>query len=222
MAGLPAWAPTPVTGDPQAATAARWRWLAAQRSLPTTGRAASYSNIGYDILGDCLAAAAAQPYVDALGGFTGPLNLNQTTLVSADYARHLARGQGGFDQRAIGASGGLFSSASDMAGWLRHQLSGTPAVRASQQILVRTRDLTSLERLSNAGEPSGIGLGWLELPAQSGRPRLLQKTGGYSGFMSYAAIAPNRRVGAFVSVPSTSVDTVRTLATRTNNLLSAL
>ena len=222
-AGLPRWANTPVTGPPQAATAARWRWLAAQAGLPTPVRAASYSNIGYDLLGDCLAAAAGEPYVQALARrLITPFRLIDTAPVLPDPRRLLAAGQGASDQRAIAASGGLYSTASDMAGWLRHQLSATPAVRFSQQIPVRARDLAGLERLSNAGAPSGIGLGWLELAAQGGRPRLLQKTGGYGGFMSYTAIAPDRRVGAFVSVPSTSVDTVRALASRINTLLAAL
>jgi len=60
------------------AEAARWAWLKGRR-LPPPGLHAHYSNLGFDLLGDAIAAADKRPYALALKTrVTGPLAMDDT------------------------------------------------------------------------------------------------------------------------------------------------
>ena len=54
------------------------------------------------------------------------------------------------------------------------------------------------------GAASGIGLAWIEQAASQGRPRILEKTGGGDGFLTYVVIDPARRAGVFVGFDNVS------------------
>jgi D-alanyl-D-alanine-carboxypeptidase/D-alanyl-D-alanine-endopeptidase len=221
-------------GLPAAAAAeARWAWLARQRRLSAPGRRALYSNIGFDVLGDTLSDATGAPYAQVLAtGITGPLGMVDTTpaptpeqcarLMSPDPARppHPC-----VDQSDNAASGGLYSTADDMALWLRAQLApgaAADARRVSQAIYVQRSALAAALGLDHAGPASAIGLGWIEQTATPSHPRTLEKTGGGDGFLTYVVIDPARRVGVFVAFDNTSDKRMAPVTTDANDLVALL
>ncbi len=59
----------------------RWQWLAGAKLKAAPGTDASYSNLGYDLLGDALARAAGMPYPALLQQLiTRPLGMKDTTF----------------------------------------------------------------------------------------------------------------------------------------------
>lgn len=203
-------------GQPAAvASAARWAWLAQQRRLPPPGVGAVYSNIAFDLLGDALAKASGASYGDALhAAVIGPLGMTDTTATpSAEQCRRMMSGDPDrrpfpcVDQSGEAASGGLYSTAADMALWLKAQLApGAEQGRRSisQAVYVRRAQLASAIGLDHAGPASGIGLAWIEQDASPGRPRLLEKTGGGDGFLTFVVIDPVHRAGVFVGFNNVS------------------
>jgi D-alanyl-D-alanine-carboxypeptidase/D-alanyl-D-alanine-endopeptidase len=198
-----------------AASAARWAWLAKQRRLPPPGRGAQYSNLAFDLLGDALASASGVPYGAALSdAVTGPLGMSDTTAApSLEQCQRMMAGDARrkpfpcVDQSGESASGGLYSTANDMALWLKAQLApaATPGVRSvSQAVYVRREQLTYASGLDHAGPASGVGLAWIEQDASPGRPRILEKTGGGDGFLTYVVIDPVHRAGVFVGFNNVS------------------
>jgi len=205
-----------LAGQPAAlAIPARWAWLAQPQRLPRPGAGAVYSNVGFDLLGDALAKASNTSYSAALAAaVTGPLGMADTT--AAPSAEQCARMMAGdpnrkpfpcVDQSGEAASGGLYSTANDMALWLKAELApGAEQGRRSisQAVYVRREQLTTVSGLDHAGRASGIGLAWIEQDAAAGRPRLLEKTGGGDGFLAFVAIDPVRRAGVFVGFDNAS------------------
>jgi D-alanyl-D-alanine-carboxypeptidase/D-alanyl-D-alanine-endopeptidase len=217
---------------PEAAEAARWAWLKGRR-LPPPGLHAHYSNLGFDLLGDALAAADKRPYVEALKArVTAPLAMADTTsrLTADECARLMAPGALTAetpcqDTTEAAASGGIYSTAADMAAWIKHQLpSGAPGadVRAGQAIYVRPETLASQEGLDVAGPPAGIGLAWIQLAPTATHATLLEKTGGGGGFMTYVVIDPLARVGVFVAIDRMGHRQIQALSARANDLVGAL
>ncbi len=213
--GLPREAPIKPDQSEASAGAARWAWLSGQRRLPPPGVGALYSNIGFELLGDALARASGRSYGAALNtAVTGPLGMADTTATpSAEQCARMMAGDAKrkafpcVDQSGEAASGGLYSTANDMALWLKAQLAGVDSSGArtiSQQIYVRRAQLAAAVGLDHAGAASGIGLAWIEQDASPGRPRLLEKTGGGDGFLTYLAIDPAHRAGVFVGFNNVS------------------
>ena len=166
-------------GQPAAvASAARWAWLAQQRRLPPPGAGALYSNVAFDLLGDALAKASGGSYSDALdAAVTGPLDMADTTArPSAEQCRRMMAGDPDrkpfpcVDQSGEAASGGLYSTASDMALWLKAELApGAEQGRRSisQAVYLRRAQLATVIGLDHAGPADGVGLAWIE---QDGTP----------------------------------------------------
>ncbi len=213
--GLPREAPIRPGQPAAAASVARWSWLLQQRRLPPPGVGAVYSNIAFDLLGDALAAAARTPYGAALNArVTGPLGMNDTTATpSAEQCQRMMATDPNrkpfpcVDQSGEAASGGLYSTAGDMALWLKAQLApaaelGPRAI--SQAVYVRRQQLKTAAGLDHAGPANGIGLAWIEQDASPGRPRILEKTGGGDGFLTYVVIDPLHRAGVFVGFNNVS------------------
>lgn len=213
--GLPREAPVDPGLPPDAATAARWSWLAQQAWLPKPGRGAQYSNLAFEMLGDALAAARETSYGQLLSEeVTGPDGMVDTTaaptpqqcarLMTPDPRRppHPC-----VDQSSEAASGGLYSTADDMALWLKAQVAPAPdrdRRRISQQVYARRSNLAYVGGLDHAGRATGVGLAWIEEDADATHPRILEKTGGGDGFLTYAVIDPDRRVGVFVAFDNMS------------------
>ncbi len=187
----------------------RWNWLPGCNLPWAPGTIAAYSNIGFDLLADAIEAAGGQPYPELLRTrVTEPLGMTDTG--SAPTPEQCARlmvgsGFGGpapcGDTQATEGSGGLYSTANDMARWLRHNLADANEVLALSHAVYRPRQAIPMAiGFDEAAPMSGLGLGWVFVAAQGIQPALLETSGGGAGFMSDIVFAPGRDVGAFVAV----------------------
>jgi D-alanyl-D-alanine-carboxypeptidase/D-alanyl-D-alanine-endopeptidase len=187
----------------------RWQWLPDFRMRVSPGDAAHYSNISFDLLGDAISSASGESYLKFFEQQTaGPLGLMDTTL-SPDESQ-CSRLMGGArepsectDTQAAAGSGGMYSTANDMVKVLRYflNLPGVPVHAngfATGMYLDPTK-LRSIQGLSHAGVPTGIGLGWIEINAANGPARIVEKTGGGAGFQTYIALNPARHAGIFIA-----------------------
>ena len=209
----------------------RWTWLSGQTLLFRPGTAAVYSNVGFDLLGDALAAAAHKPYAQLLNDrIVRPLGLRDTTLApSKEQCARLLRGTGDegpcTDTLASAASGGVYSTSADMARVLQYLLhtSGT-AAQAGQAIPVylKPAQLKSVQGLNHAGDPTGIGLGWVQLGDPDSPSALMEKTGGGAGFETYIALSPKRQTGVFLAITDGTGHAQIDFFHEANNLLAAL
>ncbi|WP_420236430.1 D-alanyl-D-alanine-carboxypeptidase/endopeptidase AmpH [Telmatobacter bradus] len=191
--------------------ATRWNWLEHQSLRSTPGTAAAYSNVGFDLLSDALSDAAHEPYATLLHERTlTPLRMWHTTFYPSpeQCANLLVSAQSQGPCTATGntsGSGGLYSTAGDMAHWLKYQLgTGGPGfpvqAAAAQQPYINADDLVRASGLDYAGKPSGIGLGWLHLLSPDNPSHLVEKDGGGAGYLTYIALHPASHTGLFVAM----------------------
>src|SRR5579871_3203493 len=209
--GLPRESGIDQTLPAPAAISERWAWLSREAALmPEPGRGARYSNLAFEFLGDALARSSGASYGDALDrSVTGPLGMVDTTArpTADECARLMAPDQRlgprpCVDQSGEAASGGLYSTADDMGLWMKAQLAAgqpDPTRHISQAVYVRRDALARAAGIDHAGPASGIGLGWIEEEADDTHPRILQKTGGGDGFLTYIVLDPVSRVGIFLA-----------------------
>ena len=213
--------------------ATRWRWLPRQRLRRPPGTSGLYSNVAFDFLADALQSAADTPYPALLAHRTlDPLHMRNTTFFPTPAQCALLL-QGAFDQgpctvtEATDGSSGLYSNAADMAIWLRYLLeaatpgSANPAP-AAQAVYLQPADLVSQVGLDHAGQPTGVGLGWIHLLAPDDPSHLVEKTGGGAGFTTYIAVNHARHIAVFVAATWGPVDTHFSLFGGANNLLLTL
>jgi serine-type D-Ala-D-Ala carboxypeptidase/endopeptidase len=211
----------------------RWRWLPHQRLRSTPGTAALYSNVAYDFLSDALEEAAHQQYAAVLAERTlNPLHMRQTTYFpNAEQCSRLLAGA--HDERACAVteatagSSGLYSTAADMTIWLKYLLgTGGPDVPAqndaAQAIYIEPSSLSRQRGLDHAGEPTGIGLGWIHILPVDSESHIIEKTGGGAGFETYIAINHARRTAIFVAATDGAVDAHLNLFNAANKLLLAV
>ena len=76
--------------------------------------------------------------------------------------------------------------------------------------------------MDHAGPAAGIGYGWVELTATVDYPRLLEKTGGGGGFLTYIAIAPDERAGVFIAVDKVGHRQFKSITAGVNALMGPL
>jgi CubicO group peptidase (beta-lactamase class C family) len=171
----------------------------------------SYSNLGFQLLGHAVAAAAGEPYADLVARrVAGPLGLTDTYVpTSADQLRPGAvtpRNRAGREVEAwandaVAPAGGVRSSAADLAVVLRAMLERT-VVGAD-----------AMEPVAGFTGRMRIGAGWLTGPLL--RRTVTWHNGGTGGFRSFVGIDRDHGVGvALVSASTRSVDgaAVRLLA----------
>lgn len=211
----------------------RWRWLPNQRLRSVPGTAALYSNVAYDFLSDALAAAAHEQYAALLSERTlKPLDLWSTTFFpTAEQCDKLLKGA--HDERpctvteATAGSSGLYSSPRDMAIWLRYLL-GTDVPKipaqdpAAQAVYLVPSKLKSQIGLDHAGEPTGVGLGWIHILPLDSDSHMAEKTGGGAGFETYIAINHVRQTAIFIASTDGQVNTHLNLFNAANKLLLAV
>jgi D-alanyl-D-alanine-carboxypeptidase/D-alanyl-D-alanine-endopeptidase len=187
----------------------RWKWLPTYKLLWAPGSVASYSNISFDLLADAVETAGGQPYPDLLRTrVTTPLGMTDTGFApTPEQCSRLMIGSGlggagaCVNTHATGGSGGLYSTANDMARWLHHNLDDPTGVLALSHAVYRPRQsIPSAIGFDEAAPMAGLALGWVTVAAQGIQPMLVEKSGGGLGFMSYIAFAPGRDVGVFVAV----------------------
>jgi D-alanyl-D-alanine-carboxypeptidase/D-alanyl-D-alanine-endopeptidase len=211
----------------------RWRWLPNQRLRSTPGNAALYSNVTFDFLSDALQSATHMQYAALLYERTlKPLHMQQTTFFpNAEQCRQLlisAHEDGPCTTtEATAGSSGLYSTATDMAIWLKYLLrsddSGISAQDApAQAVYVLPSNLVSQKGLDHAGQPTGIGLGWIHILPVDSPSHIIQKTGGGAGFETYIAINHARRTAIFLAATDGPVDTHLNLFNAANKLLLAI
>ena len=211
----------------------RWRWLPNQRLRRAPGTSALYSNIAFDFLSDALQAAAHKQYAALLAERTlNPLHMQHTTFFpSEEQCNHLlisAHDEGPCTvTEPTAGSSGLYSTASDMAIWLQYLLgTGGPVTPsqdpAAQSVYILPSHLVSQKGLDHAGEPTGIGLGWIHILPVDSASHIIEKTGGGAGFETYIAINHSRRTAIFLAATDGSVDTHLNLFNAANKLLLAV
>lgn len=211
----------------------RWRWLPEQRLRSTPGTAALYSNVGFDFLSDAIQAAAHKQYAALLAERTlNPLHMQETTFYpNAEQCRRLLAGA--YDQRACtvteatAGSSGLYSTAGDMAIWLKYLVSKNESdaakqTDAAQEVYLLPSHLVRQRGLDHAGEPTGIGLGWIHILPLDSPSHIIEKTGGGAGFQTYIAINQARHTAIFVAATQGPVDTHLNLFNAANKLLLAV
>jgi serine-type D-Ala-D-Ala carboxypeptidase/endopeptidase len=211
----------------------RWRWLPNQHLRSTPGTAALYSNVAFDLLSDALGSATHKPYVALLAERTlNPLHMYHTTFfpntAQCDSLLIGASDEGPccFTEATAGSSG-LYSTATDMAIWLQYLLgTGGPGVPtqdpAGQAVYILPSHLVSQKGLDHAGEPTGVGLGWIQILSADAPSQLVEKTGGGAGFETYIAINHSRRTAIFLAATDGPVDTHLNLFHAANKLLLAV
>jgi D-alanyl-D-alanine-carboxypeptidase/D-alanyl-D-alanine-endopeptidase len=209
----------------------RWAWLPSQKLIFRPGTAALYSNVGFDFLGDALAAATHESYAQLVNdNLLRPLGMWDTTLVpSQEQCARLLHGTGEegpcTDTQASGPSGGMYSTSTDMARMLQHLLrisgsgvSPAPAVG----VYLKPAHLKTMEGLSHAGDPTGIGLGWVQVGDPAGPSAVMEKTGGGAGFETYIALSPQSQTGVFLAITDGRGGSQIDFYHEANNLLAAL
>jgi len=213
----------------------RWSWLPKQHLLSVPGTAALYSNVGFDLLGDALQAAARKPYPTLIAErTTTPLAMHETGFdPTPEQCGRLL--QGAHDEGpctstdATAASSGLYSTPRDMVQWLKYLLgTGLPRIPAqpavAQATYIQPQTLLRVQGLDHAGEPSGIGLGWIHTlaPADAAPNEIVEKTGGGAGFLTYIALNQPHRIGLFVAATDGRVETHLNLFRAANDVLLTL
>jgi D-alanyl-D-alanine-carboxypeptidase/D-alanyl-D-alanine-endopeptidase len=210
----------------------RWHWLPNQRLRSTPGTTALYSNVAFDFLGDALQSAAHKPYAALLAERTlNPLHMQHTTFFpSAEQCGHLLIGaheEGPcIATGATAGSSGLYSTAADMALWLKYLLrTGGPGIAAqstsAQAIYLLPSNLVSQKGLDHAGEPTGVGLGWIHILPVDSPSHIVEKTGGGAGFETYIAINHSRNTAIFLAATDGLVDPHVNLFNAANKLVLA-
>ncbi len=79
-----------------------------------------------------------------------------------------------------------------------------------------------MQGLSHAGDPTGVGLTWIQLGEPDGPSVILEKTGGGAGFTTYIALSPGRDTGIFFAVTEGKGAGHIDFFHESNNLLAAL
>src|SRR5438874_9345971 len=82
--------------------------------------------------------------------------------------------------------------------------------------------LVSQKGLDHAGEPTGVGLGWIHILSIDSPSHILEKTGGGAGYETYIAINHSCRTAIFLAATDGSVDTHLNLFNAGNKLLLAV
>jgi serine-type D-Ala-D-Ala carboxypeptidase/endopeptidase len=201
------------------------------------GTGVLYSNFGFDLLAQALANATGKPYPDLLKErVLGPAGLNDTRfdLSEADKARTM---QGhDFDgspmpfiptSPMIVGAGGLYSTANDILRWLSWHLDRFSPKDAEMRLLDHAayldRDgLNPVVGMDEGGVMDAMGLGWVVMRPEGNRPLIMHKSGGLQGQFSFAAFAPSRGIGVFVSMNQFSVEGFEGMAKATIELITEL
>jgi D-alanyl-D-alanine-carboxypeptidase/D-alanyl-D-alanine-endopeptidase len=209
----------------------RWNWLPSQKLVSPPGAAALYSNVGFDLLGDALASASGESYAALLHErLLQPLGMWDTTLFpSAEQCARLLSGSEDegpcTSTEQSGASGGIYSTPADMVKFLQYLLrtsAPSPVPAPTLAAYLDPAKLKSVQGLSHAGDPTGIGLAWIQIGDPTSPSALMEKTGGGAGFTTYIALSPDRRTGIFLAATEGKGKQQIDFYHESNNLLAAL
>jgi CubicO group peptidase (beta-lactamase class C family) len=195
------------------------------------GTVFEYSNLGYALLGQVVAAAAGASYQDVVASrLLGPLGLDRTGYELADFdpaglARGYQRGAAGWAELvpdgngAFAPMGGVFSCVRDLARWVTGLAAGFPAGaeadggphplrRASRremqlpQVAIRPYPALPLPGGAGLGSQFSYGFG-LFIEEHPAWGRLVFHGGGYPGFGSHMRWHPASGLAVVVLANST-------------------
>jgi D-alanyl-D-alanine-carboxypeptidase/D-alanyl-D-alanine-endopeptidase len=207
----------------------RWQWLDRTDIANKSGSNATYSNVAFDLLADALENASGISYDELLRErITSPLDMRDTTLTpnAAQCARFIGNADAGpcVSTGNNGGSGGLYSTASDMAKWMKHLLqtdgdSKHASIKLFENRQIPRNSLHEVSGLDLAGQADGIGFGWVHLAASKNAPEIIQKTGGGGGFVNYIALMPATRSGIFITIDKLDVPMLQKAALAVNQAL---
>jgi D-alanyl-D-alanine-carboxypeptidase/D-alanyl-D-alanine-endopeptidase len=109
-----------------------------------------------------------------------------------------------------------------MAIWLKYLLqTGGQRISApdAEAVYILPSNLVGQKGLDHAGEPTGIGLGWIHILPTDSPSHIVEKTGGGAGFTTYIAINHSRRTAIFLAATDGNIDTHVNLFNAANELL---
>lgn len=179
-----------------------------------------YDNLGYNVYAAVLAQATGRTWQDWLAGSVfAPLGLTRTSARTSTFGeravtwRHQWNGAGEWEvlppksDAIMQSAGGVFTSARDMAAWLRANLAqqgtGTNGPAPAAFAAAQTRTATYAPRKASALDCHGYALGWHTCRYRDAP--VLQHGGGYDGVRTYMLLAPQQGVGIGVLTNSDSV-----------------
>ena len=207
----------------------RWQWLAGAKLKAAPGTDASYSNLGYDLLGDALARAAGMPYPALLQQLiTRPLGMKDTTFTpSPEQCDRLMVAEKGASPCNNTLAAGVYSTPEDMGRWMQQFLDSavsprSPQVDRMQTLIYRRDQLAKVEGMDVPGRADAIGMGWVYMGPKNGRPGIIQKTGGGGGFITYMAMVPQHNVGVFVVITRSPLTRFTAMSDGVNDMLAEL
>jgi serine-type D-Ala-D-Ala carboxypeptidase/endopeptidase len=213
-----------------------WDYTCSTPLLWRPATIAAYSNVGFQLLGEALAAAAGEDYAALLRRrLAEPLGLLDTTLQpTPDQCARLMTGSGlsgpapciGIDTGLIGAHVGVYSTGNDMVKWLRHLVNrpsaDVPARLMARAVYRQRAEMAAAIGFDEAGPMSGLGLGWVIEAPRDTMPLIVQKSGAFEGFMSYVAFVPGKGVGIFFVMNRLDLVTYSGTTAIANGTLAAL
>lgn len=219
------WVPTAVN---RAEVLRRMRFVRAPGEM---GKTMIYSNIGYSVAGEAMAAAAGVPFESLLRDLViKPLGLTSTTWTydqaasmpnvasaHATIAGTLQPVRRELQRQSIAPAAGVQSSVHDLARWMRFQLNdgtldGRRFVSDSNMRITHTRQVviptTAAMRAARQVQDTiaGYGLGW-QIMDYRGHP-LLWHSGNGDGQIAYMALLPREKLGVVVLVNTWSAPMV--------------
>jgi CubicO group peptidase (beta-lactamase class C family) len=195
------------------------------------GTKARYSNLGYLVVGEVIAAVTEQPFEDAVrANVLAPLGMERTDFVATDQARWATPYQRRFtmlsalmpvlvpreiigpkDERFVAfehfyldgaAYGGLVGPASDAIRFVRAHLRGGELDGVRLLSEGRCREM---QTIATRGRKIEVGLGWFRRGA-SPDTDFVEHLGGGAGFWNCLRIHPDRGIGVVVMGNATSYD----------------
>jgi D-alanyl-D-alanine-carboxypeptidase/D-alanyl-D-alanine-endopeptidase len=121
----------------------------------------------------------------------------------------------------------LYSTPSDILRWLAWHLDRFSPQGANLRLVdhaayVPRDGLSPVSGFDESGHMDAMGLGWVVMAPKEGRPLILQKAGGLQGIFSYAAFAPTRGVGVFVTINQFNIGAALAMAAAANDLIAQL
>jgi D-alanyl-D-alanine-carboxypeptidase/D-alanyl-D-alanine-endopeptidase len=186
--------------DPYARYPASWFLRAARRALRTGsgGSPYAYSNFGYGLLGYLLGQAAGSDYETLVTTrVCGPLGLADTTFVvpGPSRDRKIKGHKGGravpdWRMGALAGAGALYSTAADLASFLRACLSAVGGSAPGGPLAPAIRAALAPRQPVPGGD---IGLAWHH--ARRGDHRIIWHNGMTGGFSAMIAFDPERGLG---------------------------
>lgn len=197
-------------------------WKAMERTtvLFQPGAQSSYSDFGYQVLGQSLAVIAGVTYHDWVNQYIlNPLSMNSTSYdinsydpsqIAAPYTQYTVSARGvktalGNYRNPFPIQGEALSNVLDMAQFIKLQFSGGNSVLAGSTIAEMMQPVISTGTGDNGEGTADIG--WFNQGLANGAYTRVAKNGGTDGFTTLLAMVPQAKIGiiAFENLTSDQI-----------------